>query len=70
MTELTIGQYHLVSNFFSLTIAAMGAATAFLWINRSQVADQYNAVTISGLVTFAGALPPQHIASTRRSRHR
>lgn len=53
MTELTIGQYQLVSNFFSLTIAAMGAATAFLWINRSQVADQYKtAVTISGLVTF------------------
>ena len=53
MTEITIGQYYLVSNFFSLTIAAMGAATAFLWINRSQVADQYKtAVTISGLVTF------------------
>ena len=31
----------------------MGAATAFLWINRSQVADQYKtAVTVSGLVTF------------------
>lgn len=53
MTELTIGQYDLVSNFFSLTIAAMGAATAFLWINRSQVADQYKtAITVSGLVTF------------------
>lgn len=53
MPELTIGQYQLVSNFFSLAIAAMGAATAFLWINRSQVADQYKtAVTISGLVTF------------------
>ncbi|MEM7792394.1 MAG: bacteriorhodopsin-like [Verrucomicrobiota bacterium] len=53
MTELSIGQYQLVSNFFSLTIAAMGAATAFLWINRSQVADQYKtALTVSGLVTF------------------
>ena len=51
--ELSIGQYQLVANFFSLTIAAMGAATAFLWINRSQVADQYKtAVTVSGLVTF------------------
>ncbi|HKK19063.1 MAG TPA: bacteriorhodopsin-like, partial [Opitutales bacterium] len=51
--ELSIGQYNLVANFFSLTIAAMGAATAFLWINRSQVADQYKtAVTVSGLVTF------------------
>lgn len=51
--ELSIGQYQMVANFFSLTIAAMGAATAFLWINRSQVADQYKtAVTVSGLVTF------------------
>ena len=51
--ELSIGQYQLIANFFSLTIAAMGAATAFLWINRSQVADQYKmAVTVSGLVTF------------------
>jgi bacteriorhodopsin len=51
--ELSVGQYTLVANFFSLTIAAMGAATAFLWINRSQVADQYKtAVTVSGLVTF------------------
>ena len=53
MTELSIGQHQLVANFFSLTIAAMGAATAFLWINRSQVADRYKtAVTVSGLVTF------------------
>lgn len=53
MTELSIGQYQLVANFFSLTIAAMGAATAFLWINRSQVAPAYRtAVTVSGLVTF------------------
>jgi bacteriorhodopsin len=51
--ELSIGQYQLVANSFSLTIAAMGAATAFLWISRSQVADQYKtAVTVSGLVTF------------------
>lgn len=51
--ELSVGQYTLVANFFSLTVAAMGAATAFLWINRSQVADQYKtAVTVSGLVTF------------------
>lgn len=51
--EITIEQHQLVANFFSLTIAAMGAATAFLWISRSQVADQYKtAVTVSGLVTF------------------
>jgi bacteriorhodopsin len=53
MTEITFGQFQLASNFFSLTIAAMGAATAFLWLSRSQVAAPYRmAVTISGLVTF------------------
>jgi bacteriorhodopsin len=53
MPELTIGQFSLVSNFFSFTIAAMAATTAFLWISRSQVSDPYKiAVTISGLVTF------------------
>jgi bacteriorhodopsin len=53
MTELSIGQYQIAANFFSLTIAAMGAATAFLWLSRSQVAKPYQlAVTVSGLVTF------------------
>lgn len=53
MPELTIGQYQFIANFFSLAIAAMGATTAFLWINRSRVSDNYKtAVTISGLVTF------------------
>jgi len=53
MPELSIGQFQLVSNFFSFTIASMGAATAFLWLNRSQVASPYRiALTISGLVTL------------------
>ena len=53
MQDLTVGQFDLIANFFSFTIAAMGAATAFLWLNRSQVASSYRpAVTISGLVTF------------------
>ena len=53
MQELTVGQFDLIANFFSFTIAAMGAATALLWLNRSQVAPSYRpAVTISGLVTF------------------
>jgi len=53
MPELTVSQFQLVSNFFSFTIAAMGAATAFLWLNRSQVASPYRiALTISGLVTL------------------
>ena len=53
MNITTLEQFQLTSNFFSLTVAAMGAATAFLWLNRSQVSAPYRmAVTISGLVTF------------------
>jgi bacteriorhodopsin len=52
MTEITVGQFNLVYNAFSFTIATMGAATVFLWLNRSLVAPPYRmAVTISGLVT-------------------
>lgn len=51
--EITAGQYELVYNFFSFTIAAMGAATVFFWLGRSQVAPAYKtALTITGLVTF------------------
>lgn len=53
MNDITVGQFEIVLNFFSFTIAAMGAATAFLWLNRSQVAAHYRpALVISGLVTF------------------
>jgi bacteriorhodopsin len=53
MPELTVFQFELVGNFFSFAIAAMAAATAFLWLNRSQVSRYYRpALTISGLVTF------------------
>ncbi len=56
MQELTVGQYQLVYNFFSFTIAAMGATTLFLWLNRSQVSHYYKpALTIGGLVTFIAA---------------
>jgi bacteriorhodopsin len=52
MTELTAAQFTLVYNAFSLTVAAMGAATLFFWLSRSQVGDAYKtAVTITGLVT-------------------
>ncbi|MFT4860969.1 MAG: bacteriorhodopsin [Pseudohongiellaceae bacterium] len=51
--EITTGQYELVYNFFSFTIAAMGSATVFFWLGRSQVAHAYKtALTITGLVTF------------------
>ncbi|MFP4281622.1 MAG: bacteriorhodopsin-like [Opitutales bacterium] len=52
MTELTVSQFNLVYNFFSFTVASMGAATLFIWMNRSQVAPAYRpALTIGGLVT-------------------
>ncbi len=51
--SMTAGQFDLVSNFFSLTIATMAAATIFFWLGRSQVGKAYKtALTITGLVTF------------------
>ncbi len=53
LDSISLGQYNLVYNAFSFTIAVMGAATAFLFLNRSQVAPAYRtAISISGLVTF------------------
>lgn len=53
MDQITIGQYSLVYNAFSFVIAAMGAATAFLFLSRSQVSFKYkSAVTVSGIVTL------------------
>ena len=52
MTEITLAQFKLVYNAFSFTIAAMGAATIFFWLGRSQVNSYYRtALTITGLVT-------------------
>jgi bacteriorhodopsin len=51
--QLSLGQYSLVYNAFSFVIAAMAAATVFLFISRSQVSYHYKtAVTVSGLVTL------------------
>ena len=51
LDNLTFGQYSFVYNALSFTIAAMGAATIFLFISRSQVSASYkSAVTISGIV--------------------
>lgn len=53
MDELSIGQYSLVYNAFSFTIAIMGAATVFFFFSRTQVAPAYRtAITITGLVTL------------------
>lgn len=56
MDVVTPFQFSLVYNAFSFTLAAMAAATAFLWLSRSQVAPAYRtALTISGLVTAIAA---------------
>lgn len=52
MSEITVEQFNLVYNAFSFTIAVMGAATAFFWLQRGQVAPPYRtALTITGIVT-------------------
>ncbi len=56
MEQLSFAQYSLVYNALSFVFAAMGAATIFLFLSRSQVATQYkSAVTVSGLVTMIAA---------------
>ncbi len=56
MQALTYGQYSFVYNALSFAIAALGAATIFLFLSRSQVSMQYkSAVTISGLVCLIAA---------------
>ncbi len=53
MPEITLGEYTLIYNAFSLTIAVMGAATIFFFFGRSQVAKPYRtAVTVTALVTL------------------
>lgn len=54
--DITVSQYNFIFNAFSFGFATMLAATLFLWLQRSQVAEGYKtAVTISGLVTFIAA---------------
>jgi bacteriorhodopsin len=53
MDQLSFGQYSLVYNALSFVVAAMGAATIFLFLSRSQISPSYKtAVTVSGLVTL------------------
>lgn len=50
---MTLGEYSLISNALSFGIATFAAATAFFWLGRSQVKDEYKtALTITGLVTL------------------
>ena len=52
MPEITVGQFELVYNAFSFTIAVMGAATLFVMMTRSQVLPTYRtALALTALVT-------------------
>jgi bacteriorhodopsin len=51
MPDLTILQYSIVDNIFSMTVATMGAAAIFLFLSRVHVDEAYRpALLISGLV--------------------
>jgi len=51
MPELSVFQYNIVDNIFSMTVATMGAAALFLFLSRSTVDEEYRpALLISGLV--------------------
>jgi bacteriorhodopsin len=51
LPNLTPFQYNVVDNFFSLTVATMGAAALFFFIARNQLAYRYRpALMVSGLV--------------------
>lgn len=53
MLQLTVAQFNLVVNAFSFTIGTLGIATAFFFLQRSEVASRYRVtVTILGLVTM------------------
>ena len=53
MDSISPGQFSLVYNAFSFTIAVMGAASVFFFLSRSQVTPPYRtALTITGLVTL------------------
>jgi len=51
MPDLSVFQFSIVDNVFSMTVAAMGAAAIFLFLSRPSVDDVYRpALMISGLV--------------------
>lgn len=53
----------LIANAYSFAIACMGAATVFLFLQRSQVAAAYkSAVTLSGIVTLIACYHYSRIA--------
>jgi len=51
MPDLSVLQYTVVDNIFSMTVATMGAAAIFLFLSRSSVDEAYRpALMVSGLV--------------------
>lgn len=51
MPDLTVFQYSIVDNIFSMTVATMGATAIFLFFSRSTVDREYRpALLISGIV--------------------
>jgi bacteriorhodopsin len=56
MFPMTDGQFQLVYNILSFSLASMMASTLFLWMRAPSVNAKYQtAVVISGLVTFIAA---------------
>jgi len=56
MFPMTSGQFDLVYNSLSFTLASMMASTIFFWLRLSSVHEKYkSAMTITGLVTFIAA---------------
>ncbi len=78
MLTISLVQYDLVSNVFSLVIAVMGGATLFFFLQRAELAPRYRVVaTLAGIVTltatynyarllgsWAAAFSPSHGALT------
>jgi len=56
MFSMTAGQFDLVYNSLSFTLASMMASTIFFWLRLGSVNEKYkSALTITGLVTFIAA---------------
>jgi len=56
MFAMTAGQFDLVYNASSFTLASMAASTIFFWIRIGSIHEKYkSAMTITGLVTFIAA---------------
>jgi len=56
MFQMTDGQFQLVYNVLSFSLASMMATTMFLWLKTYSVSEKFQTpVIISGLVTFIAA---------------